>query len=482
MKPPRSDTPAEAQAWLVLLSGPKAGARYPLRGVTTRLGRAAANDIVVDGEDASVVSSHHLEIRKDGNRFRLRDLGSTNGTYVGDRRVSDATLSRDMGIRLGAGGPRFAFELDNVCARPVEKTVVVSALAAQPKEEADASGGSISRKDGQLLSHAVSKARQARRMGRSDQTVIIMREALGEAIGRSGKKLKLMIGALVVALFGLGGYGYWTIEEIKLEKSGIDQQIQVIEEKLAGGRLEASEIEGLLDELEAQQRRARALQSGLLYRWGVWGEEQIFVQREIRALMKDFGAEVYSIPPEFVEQVKRFIEQYQTRDQQHVERALGRSRGDLDTMRRIFEEAKLPPDLAYMALVESAFLRDSVSRAGAVGPWQFTEATARHYGMKVGPGVDERHDIEKSTMAATRYMRELILNFGSGSSVMLALAAYNLGPTRVRRAVRKVEDPIKQRNFWYLYRVRALPVETRQYVPKIVAAIIIGRNPQRFGF
>ncbi len=482
MKLSRSDTPAEAQAWLVLLSGPKAGARYPLRGVATRLGRAATNDIVVDGEDASVVSSSHLEIRKNGNRFRLRDLGSTNGTYVGDGRVSDVTLSQDMVIRLGAGGPRFAFEVENVRTRRVDKTVVMSALAVQPNEDAEATGGSISGKDEQLLSHAVSKARQARRMGQSNQTVIIMREALGQAIDRSGKKFKLMIGALVVVLFALGGYGYWTIEEIKLENSGIDQQIQVIEEKLAGGGLEASEIEGLLDELEAQQRRARALQSGLLYRWGVWGEEQIFVQREIRALMKDFGAEVYSVPPEFIEQVKRFIEQYQTRDQQHVERALGRSRDDLDTMRRIFEEAKLPPDLAYMALVESAFLRDSVSRAGAVGPWQFTEATARYYGMKVGQGVDERRDIEKSTMAATRYMRELILNFGSGSSVMLALAAYNLGPTKVRRAVRTVEDPIKQRNFWYLYRVRALPVETRQYVPKIVAAIIIGRNPQRFGF
>ena len=242
------------------------------------------------------------------------------------------------------------------------------------------------------------------------------------------------------------------------------------------------EVEGLLDDLEAQQLRARGLQSGLLYRWGIWGQEQIFVQREIRALMKDFGAEVYSIPPEFVEQVKRFIQQYQTRDQEHIERALGRSSEELEAMRSIFEDAKLPPDLAYIALVESGFLKNSVSAAGAVGPWQFTEVTARQYGMRVEPGTDERYDLEKSTRAATRYLRELILNFGSGSSVMLALAAYNLGPTRVRRAIRRVEDPIKQRNFWYLYRVRALPVETREYVPKIVAAIIIGRNPKRFGF
>jgi len=65
---------------------------------------------------------------------------------------------------------------------------------------------------------------------------------------------------------------------------------------------------------------------------------------------------------------------------------------------------------------------------------------------------------------------------------MLALAAYNLGPTRVRQAIRKIDDPIRQRSFWYLYRVRALPVETRQYVPKIIAAIVLGRNPERFGF
>ena len=97
--------------------------------------------------------------------------------------------------------------------------------------------------------------------------------------------------------------------------------------------------------------------------------------------------------------------------------------------------------------------------------------------------IDERHDLNKSTRACCRYLRELILDFGSGRSVMLALAAYNLGPTRVKQAVMKtVQDPIKQRNFWYLYRARALPPETREYVPKVFAAIILGRNPQRFGF
>jgi membrane-bound lytic murein transglycosylase D len=127
-------------------------------------------------------------------------------------------------------------------------------------------------------------------------------------------------------------------------------------------------------------------------------------------------------------------------------------------------------------------VQNQVSAVGAVGPWQLTSATARALGLRVDREVDERLDLHKATRAGCRYLRNLILDFGAGSSVMLALAAYNLGPTRVKQAITKVEDPIKQRNFWYLYRARALPPETREYVPKVFAAIIIGRNPDRFGF
>jgi membrane-bound lytic murein transglycosylase D len=162
---------------------------------------------------------------------------------------------------------------------------------------------------------------------------------------------------------------------------------------------------------------------------------------------------------------------------------LGRARKQIDTVRDIFEEEHLPPNLAYMAIVESSLSTESSSSAGAAGLWQFTAGTAKAYGLKVVQGgVDERLDVRKSTRAACRYIRELILDFGAGSSVMLALAAYNVGPSKVKQAIRRVTDPIKQRNFWYLYRVRALPEETREYVPKVIAVMIIARNPERFGF
>jgi membrane-bound lytic murein transglycosylase D len=160
---------------------------------------------------------------------------------------------------------------------------------------------------------------------------------------------------------------------------------------------------------------------------------------------------------------------------------LGRT-AEVELMRGILADQKLPADLVYIVLVESAFRAGSTSAAGAVGPWQFTAPTARAYGLRVDETADERNDLRKSTTAAAKYIRDLILEFGAGSNVMLALAAYNVGPSRVKRAVQRVDDPIKQRNFWYLYRVRALPAETREYVPKIVAGIIIGRHRERFGF
>jgi membrane-bound lytic murein transglycosylase D len=154
----------------------------------------------------------------------------------------------------------------------------------------------------------------------------------------------------------------------------------------------------------------------------------------------------------------------------------------MDTMRHIFEQNNLPPDLADVVLVESGLGSFGTSPAGAVGLWQFTPETARAYGLKVNSATDERLDTAKSTQAACKYIRDLILDFGSGSSVMLALAAYNLGPAKVKAAVRRVSDPIKQRSFWYLYRVRAVPPETREYVPKVIAAMLIARHPDRYGF
>jgi hypothetical protein len=215
---------------------------------------------------------------------------------------------------------------------------------------------------------------------------------------------------------------------------------------------------------------------------GVHNRLEDAVEKDTDVLMKEFGAEEHNVPLDFILEVTHYVQQFQGREHELMARALVDDRGVLERMRQILRRDQLPEDLAYMALVESGFSQTSSSPEGAAGAWQFTEATAREYGMEVSDRVDERLDLSKSTEAASRYIRDLILDFGSGSSVLLALAAYNEGPEKVRHAVRSVKDPIKQRNFWYLYQTRALPAETREYVPKVFAAILIGRNPRQFGF
>jgi hypothetical protein len=462
--------------------------RHLVRAPLTRVGRAPDNDVVLEGEDAAVVSSYHVEIRTEDGSHVLHDLASTNGTFVDGERITTRPLSGRVSIRLGPGGPELLFTVEAEAAAAPEETTV--RRASTRTSDAGATGPApaeppvpvASTAPDDLLSEAVQRARAARRAGSADQTGVIMRQVMDQVVRRSSRRWKLAVRLLVVALIVTVAWAAWEIHGLTREKSGIDGEIRRIEARLRSGTRDPKEIGPLIDTLAAYQSRAQDLQRNLLYQIGVRSPEGDFVEAEIKTLMAEFGAEEYSIPPEFAEEVHRYIEQYQQRDRAHFERVLRDVRGELQTVRNVLESENLPRDLAFMVLVESAFISRSTSSEGANGLWQFTAATARAYGMKVTPDSDERLDIRKSTRAASRYIRELILDFGSGSSVMLALAAYNVGPGKVKRAVRNVEDTIKQRNFWYLYRARALPAETREYVPKIIAAIVIGRNPDRFGF
>ncbi|MBZ5591000.1 MAG: transglycosylase SLT domain-containing protein [Acidobacteriia bacterium] len=470
---------ANLNAWLVHKSGRLAGTRHSLRDDVTRIGRSAENDVIIT--DAAIVSGHHVEIRKQGTTYRLCDLNSTNGTYLNGQRVAEEVLlDPPCVIRMGADGPELSFVLEDAPPVDLNQTILAPSapLVIAPEEETEPVG--MSKVHDDLLSEAVERARVARRMGTGDSTVVIMRQMLDTALHRTGRKFKAVIAVLVCALAGTSAYGFWKIQGLKKEKGQIDGQIQQVEVMLAHAKEDAPETDQLIDQLDQYQDEAVALQSNLLYRVASFEHEEA-IKHEIRTLMKEFGAETYSIPPEFVASVKHFIEQNQGPDRSNMERALGQASKQMDVMRRIFEENNLPPDLAYIVLVESALTSGSVSSAGAVGLWQFTPVTARGYGLRVGNGVDERLDTAKCTRAACKYIRDLILDFGAGSSVMLALAAYNLGPAKVKTAIRKVNDPIKQRNFWYLYRARAVPPETREYVPKVIAVMLIGRNPEHYG-
>jgi membrane-bound lytic murein transglycosylase D len=150
----------------------------------------------------------------------------------------------------------------------------------------------------------------------------------------------------------------------------------------------------------------------------------------------------------------------------------GRYRKIID---KALEEQKLPKGLAYLPVIESAYMPTLTSRAGAFGIWQFMPDTAREYGLRVDWWVDERADPERSTRAAAKYLKDLHRQFGDWS---LALAAYNCGPGRVRR---KLEET-GATSFWELLEQTALPKETRGYVPTFYATLIIASDPATYGF
>lgn len=473
MAEPRA-TVSQRDAWLVCRSGGAAGTRYPLAGEITRIGRNPDNDVVVQGPLAATVSLQHTEICRQSGTFRVRDLGSTNGTYLDGERIEEADLAPGALLQLGQQGPEFVLSTEDEPVSALDQTVAVpkGEVLSQPA----GSGG-----DDALLSEAVMQARRARAAGLGNQTMVLMRDALNRALRRSRRRSRLIIYSLAALLVLVTSFGVWKISQLKREKTSIDQRIREIEVRLEKADA-PDQVDRLISELSAYQAQAATLQQSLLYRMGVREGEPV-IAHEIRTVMADFGAESYSVPPEFAERVQHHIERYQGPDRPLIARTFAGSKETVNTMRKMLEQENLPPDLAYVALVESALAPRQISSAGAAGPWQLTPPTARAYGLRVDAGVDERHDLRKSTRAGCRYLRELILDFGSGSSVMLALAAYNLGPTKVKQTVMKVvRDPIKQRDFWYLYRARALPPETREFVPKIFAAIILGRNPGKFGF
>ena len=152
---------------------------------------------------------------------------------------------------------------------------------------------------------------------------------------------------------------------------------------------------------------------------------------------------------------------------------LRRSGKFLPGIRKTLLSEGIPSDIAYLPLIESGFNPRAVSRKNAVGLWQFIRPTGLRYGLKVNYWVDERMDVEKSTLAATRYLKEMFDEFGSWE---LALAAYNCGEKRVSKAIARTGST----DFWTLS--RKLPRETRNYLPKFNAALIIAKNPEKYGF
>jgi membrane-bound lytic murein transglycosylase D len=183
----------------------------------------------------------------------------------------------------------------------------------------------------------------------------------------------------------------------------------------------------------------------------------------------------FDIPIVVNARVEQFIQCFQTTLREKFVTWLARSGKYIPIMKRLLREQGLPEDLVYMAFIESGFDPYAYSRSKAVGPWQFIYLTGKRYGLKVNWWVDERRDPEKSTIAAAKYLKDLYEMFACW---YLAAAGYNAGEYKIIKAIKRY----RTEDFWTLTKVRYLKRETKDYVPLMIAAALVAKDPEKYGF
>lgn len=192
--------------------------------------------------------------------------------------------------------------------------------------------------------------------------------------------------------------------------------------------------------------------------------------------LPDIDLPISDIPLALNSKVEYFLYYFQTRGKQSFSHWLSRSSRYIPMMKEILKREGMPEDLVYVAMIESGFHLQARSWANAVGPWQFISETGRRYSLRIDQWIDERKDPVKATTAAALYMKELYSMFKG--DWYLAAAGYNAGENKILRAINMYNTS----DFWELSQGSYLKRETKEYVPKLLAAAIIAKDPARYGF
>lgn len=208
---------------------------------------------------------------------------------------------------------------------------------------------------------------------------------------------------------------------------------------------------------------------------GVAAADQVMASAEAKPRVANEANLIFDYPVTYNARVRKWIKYFQTSGRPSFRRWLERSSRFIPAIQDELAKANLPLDLAYVAMIESGFSSIALSHASALGMWQFIAPTGQRYGLEIQWWIDERRDFEKSTKAAIAYMTDLYSQFGSW---YLVAASYNMGENGVRRVIRRH----KTNSFWELADRGAIPEETRNYVPKMLAAMLISKAPALYGF
>jgi len=315
------------------------------------------------------------------------------------------------------------------------------------------------------------------------------------------KVIGVFIGVGIV-LGGVAIYQTFKLRQLEAQAADVFYTMKTVELQLAQvedlvlDHLSPDQVQAILSKRDAVESTLSRLEQNYekyLEDIGIYSKDMPPEDRLILRMTRLFGESEVKMPKDFVAEVKKYIQKWRSTDR--LDKALTRAarHGYGAKVKAAMLGQHMPPELFYLCLQESEFNVKAVGPATrfgiAKGPWQFIPSTGVEYGLKTGPLVgiesfdpmDERHNFEKSTHAAAKFLRFLYTTRAQASG-LLVIASYNWGPTRVNDFIEQLPPNPKSRNFWELLKKFKVPQQTKDYVFYIFSAAVIGENPALFGF
>jgi pSer/pThr/pTyr-binding forkhead associated (FHA) protein/soluble lytic murein transglycosylase-like protein len=481
-----------------------------------RVGRAEDCDVRFDAAKDPKVSGHHAEFLFEDGQWFIVDTGSTNGTLVDGERITKQRLRQGEEIQIGAGGPRVRVEFDAadglggsmrteavalkdlprlksqiLANASLANTAELSAISSELRESADTQTANLA----ELAAKKIAEERRKAGGVSSGKTMAIMVSSLKEV--QQGTKtrtrktwVKVVAAVTAVALVVVAVMSIVIvqqkrkIEALVKQKEGYDKEIAKVQAEMdeESDPVKLVELEEKLNMLSGSAvKTIETLSKSDKKKAAEVADKGDDLDRDIRDILRKFDATTYAVPPIFKEALKNQIDVLE--HSSNLKYIYHRKQKYWPAILREFGALGLPEEMAYIAWAETQFDPKAKSPVGAAGMWQMTADKAREFHLRVDKDVDERYDPEKETHAAASLLANLLSEYGS-DSFMLAMASYNRGEAGVRRVLHKIaQEPggfrKEKRDFWHLYRLKKLPEETREYVPKVLAAAIVSRNAKK---
>ncbi len=438
--------------------------------------------IVGRGEDCAVrindsaVSRHHFEVYPENGTWWARDLQSSNGTFIGGRRIEKLPLQGTTTLNLGLQGPGIRLTVPPPPPPPPKKA--------------------------SSLEHVSQHYFGEGQTGPAGEQTMMIRRAFQQQKRKHSNRYRILIGVAFLLISAVGGFAflqYTQLQETSKIANDIFYDMKEIELQIVN--LEASLDEAtaalLQDQIATSKRKLANMRE----------HYEAFVEKiqKIRPIALDsedllilhiarvFGETEVDVPADFVDEVKKYIKKWQSSSR--LVNAINRLHENnyAPMIVNALTSNGLPPQFIYVALQETNFQARAVgppTRYGrAKGMWQFIPATGKRYGLRPGPleavgkydPQDDRHNVPQASLAAAKYLSD-IYRTDAQASGLLVMASYNWGEGNIIKRIRKMPKNPKERNFWELLRHYKIPDETYHYVFYIFAAAVICENPQLFGF